>query len=341
MAELTTRPFERADVAAASALLAARHCADRAREPLLPARFESPDACAELVREATDYADGVVAERDGALGGFLFGVPILRAPDHPSARFQPLRACMMFAHGHAVAASEDPFAVTQALYAALGDGLVRRGIFAHLVHLASADAPLGAAWSDLGFGRWSVYAARDLAPLPRAGAAGVVVREATAGDIALAARLADEEVRFHARAPIWHAYLGRDTAAAARREIAGLVEGAESAVFLASRDGREVGVTAVSPAAAGPLFTPDRCAYLGQTAVLAEARGQGTGAALVGAALGWARERGYAHATLHFSVANALSRSFWTGLGFRPVLWHMLRLVDERAAWARPPGAQP
>jgi GNAT superfamily N-acetyltransferase len=60
------------------------------------------------------------------------------------------------------------------------------------------------------------------------------------------------------------------------------------------------------------------------------------GAALVDAALAWAREHGHRAATLHYATANALSSSFWRGIGFEPAMWHLRRRLDERITWAQP-----
>jgi GNAT superfamily N-acetyltransferase len=336
MPALETRPFRTDDIAAAARLLADRHVRARARFALLPPRFEDADACAELVRSAMSLAEGVVARDGDRLAGFLFAAAILYPPDRPSTRFTPPRSSMMFAHGHAVAAGADPFATYHALLAALAPPLVDRGILAHTVHLPAGEPALDAAWFDLGFGRVHAFAARDLAPLSRASPPDVLVREATREDLDVAERLADEEARFHARAPIWDAYVAADTAAGTRRELEELIASADGAVLLAALEGRDVGLTTVSAATGGPLFIPDDALGIGTTAVFEDARGRGVGAALVERALAWGRARERRHATLHFSTANAASRPFWTGLGFTPVLWHLVRLLDERLPWARP-----
>jgi len=76
MARLEIRPFSDEFLDAAGELLAARHCAHRAVEPLLPPRFEEAAAAAELVTElaATDGASGAVALRGGRVVGYLLGV---------------------------------------------------------------------------------------------------------------------------------------------------------------------------------------------------------------------------------------------------------------------------
>jgi GNAT superfamily N-acetyltransferase len=61
----------------------------------------------------------------------------------------------------------------------------------------------------------------------------------------------------------------------------------------------------------------------------------GVGAALLAASMEWARERGYEWCLLNFLPANILAARFWTRSGFEPLGYRMIRVVDERIAWAR------
>jgi GNAT superfamily N-acetyltransferase len=98
-----------------------------------------------------------------------------------------------------------------------------------------------------------------------------------------------------------------------------------------------VGVLSVGPPIGTPLYVPDGAVYIGATAVVPTERGGGVGAALVDAALDWARDHGHRAACLHFAPANRLSSSFWPGVGFVPVMAHLRRRLDERILTARPP----
>lgn len=100
-----------------------------------------------------------------------------------------------------------------------------------------------------------------------------------------------------------------------------------------------MGLLWIQPPKGSPLFTPDDSCYIGDTAVLPGERGGGVGTAVLSSALSWARDRGYAHATLHFATANPVSSSFWQGHGFQPVMFHLRRRLDERIAWAQPPAS--
>jgi len=335
-APLEVREFSSDDLEPAANLLARRHRRDRARFPLLPERFEDAGACLEILRSAMGYAEGVAAHRDGRLAGFLFAVDSVPAPTSGSARFAPERGTMMLGHTHAVASDAEPGEVYRALYAALAERWVRRGIFDHTAHIPAGDPPTEEAWVNLAFGRWTAFAVRDLRPVERAASTSVEVRRAGLEDLDAVYRLSLEEARFHARSPIFRPYVERDTGNAVREATRAGLEDEGRAVFIARTDGRDAGVIEVEPERFSPLFTPDGAVGIGDTAVIEEARGAGVGAALTDAAIAWAREHDYRAVHLHFATPNPLSVPFWTGLGFTPVMWHMRRRLDERIAWARP-----
>ena len=129
----------------------------------------------------------------------------------------------------------------------------------------------------------------------------------------------------------------QQTAAAVRDELAAQLASDDHAFVVARRDGVDVGVLSVGPGIGSPLYIPDAGAYIGATAVLPRERGGGVGAALADAAFDWCREHGHGGACLHFSTANRTSSTFWTGIGFVPVMAHLRRRLDERILTARPP----
>ena len=78
-----------------------------------------------------------------------------------------------------------------------------------------------------------------------------------------------------------------------------------------------------------PRLCPDGQPYIGPTATVPGARGQGAGRALVDAALTWASDHGYQRISVDFETANPLSRPFWLNAGFRPAGYGVLRLIDR------------
>ena len=214
---------------------------------------------------------------------------------------------------------------------------LERGVTDHVVHIPIGDPAVEAAWVALGFGRSNVVALRDLRPVGRP-AGAVEVRVATPDELDVVDVLVDEESVFHAGSPIFRPYRRNATNDAVREQLADELASADHAVLVASLAGDDVGVLCVGPGQGSPLYVPDGAAYIAATAVLPSSRGAGIGAALTDAALAWARDRGHRAACLHFASANATSTSFWTGIGFGPVMAHVRRRLDERIMTSRPPG---
>ena len=252
------------------------------------------------------------------------------------ARHLPERSSLHLVHGHAVAGHVDPGRIYAALFGELARRALERGVVDHVVHVPIGDPATEAAWVALGFGRVNAVAVRDLAPLERPPASDVEVRVATPEELDIVDRLVDEEAVFHARQPdVPPLPAGRDgrRGPSRARHRAG-----ERRPRLLDRPARRarVGVISVGPGVGSPLYVPDGAAYIAATAVMPDARGSGAGAALVEAAFAWARDHGHLAACLHFSTANATSTSFWTGVGFTPVMVHLRRRLDERILTSRP-----
>ena len=85
-----------------------------------------------------------------------------------------------------------------------------------------------------------------------------------------------------------------------------------SATFLASIGGRDVGLVVGRPWESGG----DEAAGLFAMWVAPAARGNGVGTTLVGAAIDWAQEEGYARIFLDVADANAPAIALYASLGF-------------------------
>ena len=327
-----------AETGTAGALLAARHARERERFPLLPAAYEDPLRAADLVREALSFCDGVAAvDDDGTLVGFLTSFESIPDPNSPMARYAPERSSLHLVHGHAVAGYADPGPTYAVLFAELAGRSLGQGILDHVVHVPISEPATEASWVALGFGRVTAVAVRDLAPLTRRPPEDVQIRVATPDELDIVDRLVDHEAVFHAGSPVFRPYRRHETAAAVRAELASQLASDDHDFLIANRHGRDVGVVSIGPGLGSPLYVPDGGAYIAATAVVPDERGSGAGSALVNAALVWARDHGHAAACLHFSTANSTSSSFWTGVGFTPVMTHLRRRVDDRIVDSRPP----
>jgi GNAT superfamily N-acetyltransferase len=151
---------------------------------------------------------------------------------------------------------------------------------------------------------------------------GVRIRRATPADVDVVARLGLEVIRFDA-------HFGKvterpGTAAAMRREAAGLLAGPQAWTWLAERDDVVAGmVSAERPESAGwiaPMVRAAPVAYLELMYTLPHERGTGIGAALVAALHRDIDASSAAVTLLHYEQINPLSAPFWSQQGYRP-LW--------------------
>jgi len=332
---MSVRPFDSSlDLDDAAAILAARHRGDRLRFPILPASFEDESVVRQSLQETASFATGVAATgTEGRLTGFLLGIRRLPSPGDLDARFTTPRSTMMFAHGHAVSEKFDSFAAYHALYTELAQDWVRDGFFDHVVHVPAGRSEQP--WFELGFGRHFAVAARGLQLLSGEVTSRIEVRLAGAEDVDCVMELSSSGSSFHASSPIFMPDMHRDTDRAFKEELARALVDEKQAVLLAHEKGQSVGMLRIAPARGSAMFLPDKSANIGDTAVVEQSRRLGVGSALLRASIAWARNNGYEHLTLRFHTANAQARSFWTGHGFEPVMYHLSRHIDERILWAR------
>ena len=338
---LTVRPFLPRDREAAAKLLAASHRVARGLQPALPARFETVEACAKAIQAALldTGADAMIAERDGQVVGNLGGTKSYTAPNSFSAQYSPtLRAPVSLA-GHAVAADEDATEVYRELYTPLAELWADDGIFSHGVSIRATDAAERKAWFMLGFGATSTLATLETAspPTRTPAEAAIEIHAATAEEIDIVRHLDELESLHHRASPIFWPHLGGHVAGAVEAFQRAALDGTDSPIFIATRDGKPVAMHFVMRVGGfgGPLSTPDGAAYLYQAIVEPEARGGGIGTALLRHTLDWAHDEGIKDLTLHYAVMNASGAPFWLHHGFQPVELNLDRHLDERIAWAR------
>ena len=325
-------PFTDAHLDEAAALLAARHRADREREPELPASDEDVEVMRSAVRSAMEGAEtsGVVALRGGRMAGYLLGSIVLPAPTSGMALFARPRTARIAYAGHAVA-PEDGGETYRELYAALAARWLTAGCFAHAIELPASDQAARAAWFSLGFGQEMVRGLRDTGPLPEA-RARAEIRQAGSEDINTVIELVRANLRYHAGPPVFAPYLP-ETEPEQRRHQQELLADRAQPHWLAYRDRTAVAILTFVPPRPG-IATPARTVHLQHGYTVSEERGSGVASALLDHAMGWARDAGYERCTVNWMAANLLGARFWQRSGFRPISYMLSRQVDERIAWA-------
>jgi GNAT superfamily N-acetyltransferase len=315
-------PFTDADLDGAGALLAARHRAHRAAEPLLAARYTEVDAATRAVAELwhTEGASGVVARAGGRAVGYLLGVPKADDAWGPNVWVEPA--------GHAVVEAE----TVRDLYAVAAEGWVGAGRTAHYVLVPATGAALVDAWFRLGFGQQQVHGIRSVpAPgPPPAPADGVVVRRARPDDAQPLVEVDLALPRHQTRSPV---FSGRPIPPddLVYADLVDTIGDPEYAMFVAELDGvlvgEGVGWSVEKSSGHRGLAGPDAAGLLGFAAVLPQARGRGVGRALGEAVLAWMTEAGYRVAVTDWRAANLLSSRTWPRLGFRPSFLRLHRKI--------------
>lgn len=317
MARLELRPFSEDFVEAAGELLAARHRAHRAAEPLLPARHEDPAVAAAEVEALVrgEGASGAVALRDGRAVGFLLGAP---RPD-------PVWGASVWVElaGHA---AEDPEDVRD-LYGVAAAGWVEAGHTDHYVLVPANDAELLRAWSRLGFGQQQAYGIREVPVVPWPEGA----RRAEPRDADALVELTPVLPAHQAQSPVFAPGRPPGSSGELRAEILDDLANDDVGDFVAEQDGVVVAaLQAVAVELSGThtgLARPDGAALIGWAAARPEVRGSGTGLALTQAAFAWARERGHEVMVTDWRVPNLLASRFWPARGFRETFLRLYRHV--------------
>jgi len=319
MSRVVIRPFELADLPAASRLLAERHARHRLKHPLLPAEYEDPKVALVQVTAAweSEGASGSVLVDGDELTGYLLGAPKQSPVWGPNIWVEQA--------GQAVREPES----MRDLYGAAATKWVEDGGTAQYV-LVPDDAELIDAWFRLGFGSQHAHAMRPVPAAPLAARSDLTVRRAGRGDIAVLAELDLVLPRHQGLSPVFSA--GElPTLEEALADWEESIDDREYATFVAEHNGQvigsSVGCSIEKSSAHGGLAQPDNAGFLAYAAVLPKSRGLGAGRALGEAVLNWAGEVGYTSVVTDWRVTNLLSSRAWPRLGFVQTFYRLHRLI--------------
>lgn len=317
MSRLEIRPLSDEFLDAAGELLAARHRAHRAVEPLLPVLYEDPAAARAEVEAlfALEGASGTVALRDGEVVGYLLGT---RRDESWGANVWVELA------GHAVREPED----LRDLYAAASRVWVDEAERPrHYVLVPAADRALVEAWFRVGFGQQHAH---GIQTVPE-GRWREGVRRAAEADVEALLDLDPLLSGHQEQAPVFARGLPKQSRDELRAEILEELAKAEIGDLVAERDGRIVGAFQLVPVELSGthsgLARPPGAALLGWAATDPAVRGTGAGVALTEASFAWARERGHETMVTDWRVTNLLSSRFWPARGFRTTFLRLYRHI--------------
>jgi GNAT superfamily N-acetyltransferase len=304
------RPVEPRDRDALAGLLAARHSAHRAAEPLLAAG----DAVAEV--------DRVLARKElcAPLVALRAGEPVAYLAGEVRQNGFWGRHAWVDRAGHAAQDGE----ALRDLYAAAAPAWVDAGARLHLV-LVPAVADAMAPWYRLAFSQMQVIGMRRAGGEVADPPPGVTVRPAADGELE---RVARTQGRL-----IWDAQVGSPvftglTPPEWDDELAAWVEafGGRDMLWVAEREGELLGHVYLYPAGE-ELGEPAGAVTLSTAAVVPSARGSGVGLALATRAIAWAAQAGHGSIMIDWRVTNLGASRFWPARGFRPVFHRMSRMI--------------
>ena len=319
MPRLEIRPFSDEFLDAAGELLAARHRAHRAAEPLLPARYEDPGAARAEVEAlvSAEGLSGAVALRDGHVVGYLVGAP----------RPTPLWGEHVWIElaGHAVEEAED----LRDLYRLAASRWVDEGHVRQYAMVPAHDPVLVEAWFRSGFGQQQAHGVMEV-PADTAWPAGA--RRAEERDVDELYAITPVLTEHQIASPVFSGVsASRPPEDELRAEILEDIGKPELGELVFERDGRIVGAFEVVPAELSSVHSglarPERAALIGWAVTYPDVRGSGAGRALTEASFAWAREQGHEVMLADWRVTNLESSRFWPARGFRTSFLRLYRHI--------------
>jgi GNAT superfamily N-acetyltransferase len=304
----------------AAELFAASYARLRGRVPELPSGWADPAVIEpSIARIAGDGRPSLAALDDGALIGYLAGWLI---PD-PGAR--PWIHVPEWGLG---AQGPRRRRVIDELYAVIAPAWLGLGAVTHRIGVLAGDHDTFETLDALSFGSFVVDALRSLDPPSIRRARGVGVRRAGVADARTIVALEDRLREHLASSPT---YLVMPAARTRDAQDRLLVDPAV-ATFLAEADGGPVAFLRIGPCsddAATIVRAPTTASITGAFTV-PEWRSVGVAAALLDAALDWARAAGFERCAVDFESMNPAGSRFWLE-SFTPVTVVMTRTIDARA----------
>ena len=328
--KIRIQPFTTEMIPAAAGLLARRHQSNRAKLPLLPARFEDEQSAAKAVRALWEkkFKYGYAAFREERLVAYLIGEHVV----------QPWARCgYIQLPGYALADGESE-EVLQDLYARLGEDWVDNGVFSHGMYVSAADENIIEAFFNLGFGKERVDGLLDLrrlnipqTPDPQ----GITFRVAGPGDNDRIGSLSHLIMNALAKAPYWHP-TNSDDYKEIKEGWSELADDKDWTVWLAL-DEHDIplgtcGFYEEKESDTDLLVSPKTMSF-SIAVTRPEARGRGISSALLWRGLAQAQRDGFEVCYTDWISPNLLASRHWPRFGFIDVAYRISKRIDPQIAW--------
>jgi GNAT superfamily N-acetyltransferase len=298
-------------LAEAAELVAGRCRNLREQVPLVPPRYERPEAVLPLL-EPLAGSPGVVAIHDGRLTGFLTRLVV--------EDFMGRRSAYSPEWANGACGDESPW-IYEDMYQHLSARWLADECYQHVVTVLANDVDGLFTWHWLGFGCLIVDAVRGLEPVAGE-AAAVEIRRAGPTDVAQVNALGRALEAHMLAAP---AFWVEEASDAAQN-----LQDPSYAFWLAHGDAQVL-------AGIGLAADLDGCDVLRDEGTIGivsaytheQARGRGVATALLNKSLAWAQAENYQRCAVDFQTANLLGSRFWMRY-FEPVCYSLSRCIDER-----------
>jgi GNAT superfamily N-acetyltransferase len=219
---------------------------------------------------------------------------------------------------HAITEGESP-ALYRDLYTAAAESWVGDGYLDHYV-VAPADEQELAVWYSLSFAQQQVHGSLALTPREVRTPEDFTLRRGGPDDLDVAMELAYVIFDHQATPPTW-AGVSAPPQDEVRKSYAEYLAEPGVTYFVAEREDDPLGHLILER-------VDDLTIELTVAATVPAARGLGVGTALTDVSLGWAYEQGYRTCITDWRSANLLSSSFWTGRGFEPTAYRLVRSIS-------------
>ena len=330
-------PFSGEMIPEAGKLLAHRHVCNRQVLPLLPGRFEDPQAASKAIENLwqSKFRKGYAAFRNGELLAYLIG----DFEDQPWAR-----SGYVYLPGYALAGGES-VAILQDLYALLGEDWVRSDIFSHNLYISAADPDVIQGLFTIGFGQERVDALLDLRTLEIPSLEepeGMIIRCARKGDEEYLGSVAYVMINALSSAPYWLPIIP-ESHIAWKERWASRADNEEWMVWMALEKEQAVGTVAflfqhptpLEQDAEVQMLASASTLTLGTAATRPEVQGRGVANILTWRGLEQARGMGFEVCLVNWVGPNLLASRYWPRFGFQPAAYRLSKQINPMIAWAR------
>ena len=311
-------PLNQDHLKAAAALVSSRYKVLRAQQPLLPVQYQDPNHILPMLKNMMDAGShGVAALQDGQLAGFLIAWLM---PDFRGNR-------SVYSPEWANAAQEHNCRyIYERMYQSLAAQWVAEKYVAHYISIFANDQEAIQTCHWLGFGMLGVDAMRGLERVEGANPQ-IQVRPANMGDLDQVLELHQGMLQYARSSPYF--FIGNQLT---RTDYEEWIQQPDRVIWLAFVNQKPVAFFRMGPANddVAAIIVDQKTTSIYEAFTQEEMRGKAVGRTLLAYIIEDALKTGYQCCAVDFESMNFIGTRFWLKMGFKPVCFSLLRMIDER-----------